>query len=38
MGYLDRLDIAVCDDNTRAALREMPESSGKSICQTNAAV
>jgi hypothetical protein len=37
-GYLDRLDIVVRNDHARAALREMPESNGKVIFQTDAAV
>jgi hypothetical protein len=38
IGYLDRLDIVARDDHARAALREMPESIGKAICQSDAAV
>jgi hypothetical protein len=38
IGYLDRLDIVVRNDHSRAALREMPESNGKVIFQTDAAV
>jgi hypothetical protein len=38
IGYLDRLDIVVRNDHARAALREMPESNGKVIFQTDAAV
>ena len=38
VGYLDRLDIIVRNDHARAALREMPESNGKVIFQTDAAV
>jgi hypothetical protein len=38
IGYLDRLDIVVHNDHSRAALREMPESNGKVIFQTDAAV
>jgi hypothetical protein len=36
IGYLDRLDIVVRNDHARAALREMPESNGKVIFQTDA--
>ncbi len=38
IGYLDRLDIVVRNDHARAAFREMPESNGKVIFQTDAAV
>jgi hypothetical protein len=38
IAYLDRLDIVVRNNHPRAALREMPESNGKVIFQTDAAV
>ena len=37
-GYLDRVDIVACDDYSRAALSEVPESNRKVVCQANAAV
>jgi hypothetical protein len=38
IGYLDRLEIVARNDHPRAPLREMPESNGKVIFQTDAAV
>src|SRR4029077_12957348 len=36
VSYLNRLDIFGRDDHACAALREMPESNGKVICQADA--
>ncbi|CUU16577.1 hypothetical protein CDS [Bradyrhizobium sp.] len=38
IGYLDRLDITMRNDHARAALREVPESNGEIVVQTDAAV